>query len=160
MRLLSPILLGLPLGLLLLAGSCRSPNRNSLSQTMGHRLDHLMGDLGRFAGREDRLPNLSTTTNQLIRLETDPKSDSDLSKYLFWERNFNRLSGFDVNDLGRTVLMGPRVQAPRGTQGLMGPGSLVDPRLRATHFTESLKQLVLLDQRFPDLAGWQSVYRD
>lgn len=156
MRLLSTILLGL----LTLGGSCRSPNRNSLSQTMGHRLDNLMGDLGRFAGREDRLSSLSTTTSQMIRLDTEPKQKSDLSKYLFWERNFNRLSGFDVNDLGRTVLMGPRVQTPPGTQSLMGSGSLVDPRLRATHFTESLKQLVLLDQRFPDLAGWQSVYRD
>ena len=156
MRRLSTVLLGL----LALASSCRSPNRNSLSQTMGHRLDNLVGSLGRIAGREDRLSNLSTTTTQMIRLDTEPKHKSDLSKYLFWERNFNRLGGFDINSLGREVLMGPKVQPPPGTQGLLTTGSLIDPRLRMTHFAESLKQLVLLDQRFPDLAGWQSVYRD
>ncbi len=150
----------IPLGLAVLLVSCRSPNGRTAGQSMSHRMDNFAKDLGRLLGRESRLTNLSITTNSLIQLDATPRQKSSLSKYLFWDRNFDRLSSLDANSLGRTILMGPDIKAPPGTQGFLSAGSLTDPRLRGSHFSESLKKLVLLDQRFPDLAGWQSVYRD
>lgn len=155
-RLLSTILLGL----IALLGSCRSPQGSSLGRSISHRLSNFGSDFNRYLVRQDRLSDLSTTTGKLINLETRHNHESDLRSYLFWDRNFNRLGGFDANKLGRTVIMGPRVSAPPGNKGSLAHGSLTDPMLRTFHLSESLKKLFLLEQRFPDLAGWQSIYRD
>ena len=156
MRLTSTILIGLTV----LLGACRSPNGASLGQAMNARMNGLSSSFSRLLSREGRLSSFTTTTGSLIRFETAPNQKSNQSKYVFWDRNFNRLSGIDFNKLGDTVLVGPRVPKGPGAQGYLSAGSLTDPLQRGAHFSESFKLILVREQRWPDLAGWQSTYRD
>ena len=150
------------IGLCFVLGSCRSPNGSSLEQTFNTRMSGFTSSLGTLFGREDRISGFKTTTGNLVRIETEPKSKakSNQSKYLFWERNLDRLSDIDLNSLGHTVVVGPRVPKAPGVKGFLSPGSVTDPLQRGEHFSTSLKQILVLEQRWPDLAGWQSSYRD
>ena len=148
------------IGLCALLGSCRSPNRASLGQAFDARMAGFSSSLSALIGREDRMSNLTSTTGKMLRTETEPKRKTDHYEYVFWDRNFSQLSEVNVGKLADTVIVGPRVAKAPGSKGLLSSGTLTDPLLRGEHFVESFKKLLVMEQRWPDLAGWQSPWRD